>query len=74
MFYLVPDNGAIGNRMVLVCGTSTCHMAVSESKLFIPGVWGPFWSGISSLVFLEIIYHALFFFFPVSNSFFMLQH
>ncbi|KAB1204213.1 FGGY carbohydrate kinase domain-containing protein [Morella rubra] len=33
-------------RMVLVCGTSTCHMAVSRSKLFIPGVWGPFWSAM----------------------------
>lgn len=39
------DKEAICNRMVLVCGTSTCHMAVSRSKLFIPGVWGPFWSG-----------------------------
>lgn len=39
------DNEAICNRMVLVCGTSTCHMAVSRRKLFIPGVWGPFWSG-----------------------------
>ncbi|KAG4959074.1 hypothetical protein JHK87_035707 [Glycine soja] len=40
------DNEAICNRMVLVCGTSTCHMAVSRSKLFIPGVWGPFWSAM----------------------------
>ncbi|KAK3018275.1 hypothetical protein RJ639_003103 [Escallonia herrerae] len=40
------DEEAICRRMVLVCGTSTCHMAVSRSKLFIPGVWGPFWSGI----------------------------
>ncbi|MCH90927.1 FGGY carbohydrate kinase domain-containing protein-like [Trifolium medium] len=39
------DKEAICNRMVLVCGTSTCHMAVSRSKLFIPGIWGPFWSG-----------------------------
>lgn len=39
------DEEAICNRMVLVCGTSTCHMAVSRSKLFIPGIWGPFWSG-----------------------------
>jgi hypothetical protein len=31
--------------MVLVCGTSTCHMAVSKNRLFVPGVWGPFWSG-----------------------------
>ncbi|KAI3961468.1 hypothetical protein MKX01_001204 [Papaver californicum] len=36
----------ICHRMVLVCGTSTCHMAVSQSKLFIPGVWGPFWSAM----------------------------
>ncbi|KAK7388481.1 hypothetical protein VNO78_23297 [Psophocarpus tetragonolobus] len=40
------DEDAICNRMVLVCGTSTCHMAVSRSKLFIPGVWGPFWSAM----------------------------
>jgi hypothetical protein len=39
------DKEAICKRMVLVCGTSTCHMAVSRSKLFIPGIWGPFWSG-----------------------------
>ncbi|KAJ0031310.1 hypothetical protein Pint_14195 [Pistacia integerrima] len=38
------DEEAICRRMVLVCGTSTCHMAVSRNKLFIPGVWGPFWS------------------------------
>lgn len=34
------------NRMVLVCGTSTCHMAVSKKKIFIPGVWGPYWSAM----------------------------
>ncbi|XP_010525740.1 PREDICTED: FGGY carbohydrate kinase domain-containing protein [Tarenaya hassleriana] len=39
-----PD--ALCSRMVLVCGTSTCHMAVSREKLFIPGVWGPFWSAM----------------------------
>eukprot|EP00252_Welwitschia_mirabilis_P027108 TRINITY_DN9176_c0_g1_i5.p1 TRINITY_DN9176_c0_g1~~TRINITY_DN9176_c0_g1_i5.p1 ORF type:complete len:530 (+),score=125.84 TRINITY_DN9176_c0_g1_i5:274-1863(+) len=37
---------ALCHRMVLVCGTSTCHMAVSEQKHFIPGVWGPFWSAM----------------------------
>ncbi|KAE8675840.1 FGGY carbohydrate kinase domain-containing protein [Hibiscus syriacus] len=40
------DNEVICRRMVLVCGTSTCHMAVSRDKLFIPGVWGPFWSAM----------------------------
>ncbi|KAL5973975.1 hypothetical protein ACLOJK_030635 [Asimina triloba] len=40
------DDDAICHRMVLVCGTSTCHMAVSHKKVFIPGVWGPFWSAM----------------------------
>ncbi|KAF7838058.1 FGGY carbohydrate kinase domain-containing protein isoform X1 [Senna tora] len=40
------DKEDICHRIVLVCGTSTCHMAVSRSKLFIPGVWGPFWSAM----------------------------
>ncbi|KAL9224125.1 hypothetical protein vseg_000193 [Gypsophila vaccaria] len=40
------EDEEICHRMVLVCGTSTCHMAVSQNKLFIPGVWGPFWSAM----------------------------
>ncbi|KAF8400339.1 hypothetical protein HHK36_013636 [Tetracentron sinense] len=40
------DKEAICRRMVLVCGTSTCHMAVSRNKVFIPGVWGPYWSAM----------------------------
>ncbi|XP_047308397.1 FGGY carbohydrate kinase domain-containing protein [Impatiens glandulifera] len=40
------DDKDICRRMVLVCGTSTCHMAISPNKLFIPGVWGPFWSAM----------------------------
>nr|XP_009396981.1 PREDICTED: FGGY carbohydrate kinase domain-containing protein isoform X1 [Musa acuminata subsp. malaccensis] len=43
---LIANEEAICHRMVLVCGTSTCHMAVSRNKLFIPGVWGPFWSAM----------------------------
>ncbi|KAM5553919.1 hypothetical protein ABKV19_025916 [Rosa sericea] len=40
------DIEALCHRMVLVCGTSTCHMIVSQKKLFIPGVWGPYWSAM----------------------------
>ncbi|XP_042482083.1 FGGY carbohydrate kinase domain-containing protein-like [Macadamia integrifolia] len=40
------DKNTICHRMVLVCGTSTCHMAVSQRKIFIPGIWGPFWSAM----------------------------
>lgn len=52
ILFSVSDEEAICRRMVLVCGTSTCHMAVSKNKLFIPGVWGPFWSGKVALVYL----------------------
>jgi len=40
------DDDSICHQMVLVCGTSTCHMAISRNKMFIPGVWGPFWSAM----------------------------
>ncbi|KAG9148737.1 hypothetical protein Leryth_013423 [Lithospermum erythrorhizon] len=40
------DEEALCRRLVLVCGTSTCHMSVSRNKLLIPGVWGPFWSAM----------------------------
>ncbi|XP_074025444.1 FGGY carbohydrate kinase domain-containing protein [Leptinotarsa decemlineata] len=29
-------------RVGLICGTSTCHMAVSEEATFTPGIWGPY--------------------------------
>ncbi|XP_033738038.1 FGGY carbohydrate kinase domain-containing protein-like isoform X2 [Pecten maximus] len=41
--YSLPD---ITSRLVLVCGTSTCHMIVNEKEVFVPGVWGPFYSSI----------------------------
>ena len=30
----------------LICGTSSCHMAVSQEARFVPGVWGPYWSAM----------------------------
>ncbi|KAF5279188.1 hypothetical protein FQR65_LT03435 [Abscondita terminalis] len=33
-------------RLGLICGTSTCHMAVSSSPTFTPGVWGPYYSAM----------------------------
>eukprot|EP01104_Vermistella_antarctica_P018474 TRINITY_DN6861_c0_g1_i1.p1 TRINITY_DN6861_c0_g1~~TRINITY_DN6861_c0_g1_i1.p1 ORF type:complete len:595 (+),score=107.94 TRINITY_DN6861_c0_g1_i1:43-1785(+) len=33
-------------RLALICGTSSCHMAVSEEARFIEGVWGPFYSAM----------------------------
>lgn len=32
----------VQNRLAMICGTSTCHIAVTEQPCFVPGVWGPF--------------------------------
>ncbi|XP_056246281.1 FGGY carbohydrate kinase domain-containing protein [Seriola aureovittata] len=40
-FNLPCEDRPITSRMAMVCGTSTCHMAISEQPLFVPGVWGP---------------------------------
>lgn len=40
--YNLPcENQPITSRMAMICGTSTCHMAISQQPLFVPGVWGP---------------------------------
>ena len=41
----VSAASGFARRLALVCGTSSCHMAVSDRSLYVPGVWGPFWSG-----------------------------
>ena len=33
-------------RLALICGTSSCHMAVSAGPRFTPGVWGPYFSAM----------------------------
>ncbi len=37
---------ALEQRLALIGGTSSCHMAVSREPLFIPGVWGPYYSAM----------------------------
>ncbi len=38
--------GDVTNRMAYVFGTSACTMASSEEPLFVPGVWGPYYSAM----------------------------
>ncbi|KAK4310463.1 hypothetical protein Pmani_017992 [Petrolisthes manimaculis] len=33
-------------RLALICGTSTCHMCVSQDPIFCQGVWGPYLSAM----------------------------
>ena len=37
---------AMAQRLALICGTSSCHMAVSAEPRFVPGVWGPYYSAM----------------------------
>ena len=33
-------------RLALIGGTSSCHMAVAREPFFVPGVWGPYYSAM----------------------------
>ncbi|XP_077290629.1 FGGY carbohydrate kinase domain-containing protein isoform X2 [Arctopsyche grandis] len=34
------------SRLSLICGTSTCHMAVNKLPIFTTGIWGPYYSAM----------------------------
>jgi FGGY-family pentulose kinase len=41
-----PTPETLEERVALIGGTSTCHMAVSRAPTFIRGVWGPYFSAM----------------------------
>jgi FGGY-family pentulose kinase len=41
-----PGTEDFDRRLGLICGTSTCHMAVSPDARFTPGIWGPYFSAM----------------------------
>ncbi len=41
-----PAAAALEQRLALIGGTSTCHMAVSQKPRFIGGIWGPYYSAM----------------------------
>lgn len=40
------DDSTTDERLALIGGTSTCHMASSREPRFVPGVWGPYASAM----------------------------
>ena len=43
---LPTETGFFDQSLALIGGTSSCHMAVSLSPRFIPGVWGPYFGAM----------------------------
>ena len=41
-----PTDAALRQRVALVGGTSSCHMAVVAEPAFVPGVWGPYFAAM----------------------------
>lgn len=41
-----PTTADMERRLALIGGTSSCHMAVSRQAMFVPGVWGPYYSAM----------------------------
>lgn len=41
-----PTPESLEQRVALIGGTSSCHMAVSREAKFVPGVWGPYLSAM----------------------------
>lgn len=40
------DGNDLTSKLILIAGTSTCHMSVTESCLFSPGIWGPYMNAL----------------------------
>ncbi|CAO3578367.1 unnamed protein product [Absidia cylindrospora] len=41
---LTENQDVLKNRLAIICGTSSCHIAMAPQPIFVPGVWGPYHS------------------------------
>jgi|EP00945_MAST-04E_sp_MAST-4E-sp1_P004836 FGGY-family pentulose kinase len=39
--------------LVLICGTSNCHMSLSKTAAWVKGIWGPYWGVVLPNMFLS---------------------
>ncbi|XP_048514094.1 FGGY carbohydrate kinase domain-containing protein isoform X2 [Athalia rosae] len=39
-------NKNFSTRLSLICGTSTCHMTISDKELTVNGIWGPYYNAM----------------------------
>lgn len=43
----IPGND-LTSKLILIAGTSTCHMSVTKECIFSPGIWGPYKNALLS--------------------------
>ncbi|XP_058437494.1 FGGY carbohydrate kinase domain-containing protein isoform X4 [Marmota monax] len=43
---LICEGQPVTSRLAVICGTSSCHMGISKDPIFVPGVWGPYFSAM----------------------------
>uniref|UniRef100_A0A8D1FZJ5 FGGY carbohydrate kinase domain-containing protein n=1 Tax=Sus scrofa TaxID=9823 RepID=A0A8D1FZJ5_PIG len=43
---LACEGQPVTSRLAVICGTSSCHMGISKNPIFVPGVWGPYFSAM----------------------------
>jgi len=43
---VLNENKPLTSRLAVICGTSSCHMAINENPVFVSGVWGPYFSAM----------------------------
>ncbi|PFX20860.1 FGGY carbohydrate kinase domain-containing protein [Stylophora pistillata] len=43
---LLTEDKPLTSRLAVICGTSSCHMAINQNPVFVPGVWGPYFSAM----------------------------
>ncbi|XP_063092674.1 FGGY carbohydrate kinase domain-containing protein isoform X6 [Cavia porcellus] len=43
---LICEGQPMTSRLAVICGTSSCHMGISRGPIFVPGVWGPYFSAM----------------------------
>ncbi|KFB47153.1 AGAP005956-PA-like protein [Anopheles sinensis] len=36
------DESKLTTKMAIICGTSSCHMSLTEDPVLAPGIWGPY--------------------------------
>lgn len=47
------NSESLTSKMAIICGTSTCHMSLTEAPIMAPGIWGPYKNAIIPNLYLN---------------------